>query len=287
MSAAAESLEERGLVAATNGWYASTPEGAELVDRLVTLRRRAPRRAPHRLHARAAGAVRPRAEPSGARPALGEAAGRGAHRLTWGPGSPMSTSRARWPAGKRRGTLGGGLWTSPACTACLPCADDPSTRLLVTDDRAYDALAEQLGRAREGTISVFATAARCAELLDGHPAWSRSDTSTAMVCRELETLPAVPLPGELTVRPVRRLDEDAPDGVPLEDAVTAALGRIRGSKPRRSRSPPFCARWRPRSASSPPSSGPARSVPQPAPAPSARRRTCSSSTPIPAGAAAA
>ncbi len=39
VSSAAESLEERGLVAATNGWYEPTPEGTELVDRLVTLRR--------------------------------------------------------------------------------------------------------------------------------------------------------------------------------------------------------------------------------------------------------
>ena len=127
---------------------------------------------------------------------------------------------ARWEATRHPGRR---ALDEPGLHGLPPCADDPSTRLLVTDDRAYDALAEQLGRAREGTISVFATAARCAELLDGHPAWSRSDTSTAMVCRELETLPAVPLPGELTVRPVRRLDEDAPDGVPLEDAVTAAL----------------------------------------------------------------
>ena len=39
VSAAAESLVERGLVAATNGWYEPTPEGTELIDRLVTLRR--------------------------------------------------------------------------------------------------------------------------------------------------------------------------------------------------------------------------------------------------------
>ncbi len=127
---------------------------------------------------------------------------------------------ARWEA---RRHPGGRALDEPGLHGLPPCADDPSTRLLVTDDRAYDGLAEQLRRAREGTISVFAAAARCAGLLDDHPAWSRSETSTAMVCRDLETVPDVPLPGELTVWPVRRLAEDAPDGVPLEDAVDAAL----------------------------------------------------------------
>ena len=40
VTAAAGSLAERGLVAASNGWYAATPAGDELVERLVTLRRK-------------------------------------------------------------------------------------------------------------------------------------------------------------------------------------------------------------------------------------------------------
>jgi ribosomal protein S18 acetylase RimI-like enzyme len=71
-------------------------------------------------------------------------------------------------------------------------------------------------------IKVFAAAARCAELFDGHSAWE-PESVTAMICRDLQTVPAVPLPSELTFRPVRRLDDDVRDGVPLEDAVAAAM----------------------------------------------------------------
>ena len=45
---------------------------------------------------------------------------------------------------------------------------------------------------------------------------------TAMLCRDLRAVPAVGLPTELTIRPVRRLAHDAPDGVPLEEAATLA-----------------------------------------------------------------
>jgi hypothetical protein len=38
-------------------------------------------------------------------------------------------------------------------------------------------------------------------------------------------VPAVPLPGEPTLRAVRRLEYDAPDGVPLNDAAVAASAR--------------------------------------------------------------
>ena len=34
---------------------------------------------------------------------------------------------------------------------------------------------------------------------------------------------AVPLPGDLRLQPVRRLPDDAPAGVPLEDAVAAVM----------------------------------------------------------------
>jgi DNA-binding MarR family transcriptional regulator len=39
VAAAAATLENRGLVAPANGWFAATPAGDELVDRLVRLRR--------------------------------------------------------------------------------------------------------------------------------------------------------------------------------------------------------------------------------------------------------
>lgn len=110
----------------------------------------------------------------------------------------------------------------PGLHGLLPSSDDSLTRLLVTDDRAYNVLAALLRDARDGMINIFAAAARCAELVEAHPAW-RSDTATAMVCRDLRTVPTLTLPSELTFRPVRRLAEDAPDGVPLEDAAAAAM----------------------------------------------------------------
>lgn len=99
---------------------------------------------------------------------------------------------------------------------------DPRVRLLVTDDRAHDVLGELLADARAGMISVFGTAARCADLVARHLTWN-SDVVTAMVCRDLGAVPAVALPSELTVRPVRRRPEDELPGVPLEDAVATAM----------------------------------------------------------------
>lgn len=92
----------------------------------------------------------------------------------------------------------------------------------MTDDRAYDELAALLPGAQAGLINVFAGAARCTELLGGHSAW-KSEAVRAMTCHDLQTVPPVPLPSELTFRAVRRLAEDAPDGVPLEDAIAAAM----------------------------------------------------------------
>ncbi len=117
---------------------------------------------------------------------------------------------------------GGPEVDEPGVNGLLSSTDDPRTRLLVTDDRAYDVLAALLPDARAGMINIFASAARCAELVDGHPAW-KSKAVTAMICRDLQAVLAVPLPSELTFRPVRRLAGDAPDGVPLEDAVAVAL----------------------------------------------------------------
>jgi ribosomal protein S18 acetylase RimI-like enzyme len=96
-------------------------------------------------------------------------------------------------------------------------------RLLVTEDRGHDVLCALLENARAGMVDVFSAAAQCARLIDGNPAW-RAETVMAMICRELQTVPAVSLPDELTLRPVRRLTQDAPDGVALEDAVAAASG---------------------------------------------------------------
>lgn len=110
----------------------------------------------------------------------------------------------------------------PGVHGLLASSDAPRTRLLVTDDRGYEMVAALLPRVREGMINVFAAAVRCTELIDDHPAW-RSETATAMVCGDLRAVPTLALPSELTLRPVRRLAADAPDGVSLEDAAAAAM----------------------------------------------------------------
>ncbi|HEY7633315.1 MAG TPA: GNAT family N-acetyltransferase [Thermoleophilaceae bacterium] len=91
----------------------------------------------------------------------------------------------------------------------------------MTDDRAHDLVATLLPKAHDGMINVFAAAARCTQLVEGCRAW-RGQPATAMVCRDLRTVPTLTLPNDLTLRPVRRLADDASDGVPLENAVAAA-----------------------------------------------------------------
>lgn len=104
----------------------------------------------------------------------------------------------------------------------LPGAGDPRIRLLVTDDQAHDALAALLPAARAGMIRIFATAARCDQLVADQLAWT-SETVTAMVCSDLHTVPALKLPSDLTLYPVQRLADDEEGGVALADAVLAAM----------------------------------------------------------------
>jgi GNAT superfamily N-acetyltransferase len=110
----------------------------------------------------------------------------------------------------------------PGVHGLLASREDPLIRLLVTDDRAYDVLQSLLPAARAGTITVFAAAARCTELLTGGLGWP-SKRVTAMACRDLQAVPAARLPSTLTLRPVRRSDGDGPDGVALKDAVALAM----------------------------------------------------------------
>ncbi|MDQ6729289.1 MAG: hypothetical protein M3022_03020, partial [Actinomycetota bacterium] len=106
----------------------------------------------------------------------------------------------------------------------LASAQAPVTRLLVTDDRAHDALAALLPDARAGMIDVFTAATGCTELIGGRTAW-RPEALTAMSCGDLRTVPASPLAAGLSLRPVRRrtIGDDAPDAVALEDAVAGAI----------------------------------------------------------------
>lgn len=111
----------------------------------------------------------------------------------------------------------------PGVHGLLPSPDDSSIRLLVTDDRGYGALATVLPSAQAGLINVFAAAARCSELLDGRPQWRSESPVTAMVCRDLTSVPRLTLQSGLTLHHVRRLAEDASDGVPLPEAAAAAM----------------------------------------------------------------
>ena len=109
----------------------------------------------------------------------------------------------------------------PGLRGLLPSADAPLIRLLVIDDRAHDELARLMADARGGMMNVFAAAGRCAELVGRSRGWM-PDPVTAMVCRDLRTIPEAALPSGLTLRPVRRLPGDSLDGVPLEEAAAAA-----------------------------------------------------------------
>jgi ribosomal protein S18 acetylase RimI-like enzyme len=111
---------------------------------------------------------------------------------------------------------------SAGLNGLVSSTSDSATRLLVTDDRAYGALAELLPVIRAGLITVLASAGRCAELVERQGAW-RPDTVTAMVHRELWTVTAMALPCGLTLRPVRRRANDPRNGVSLDDAVEAAM----------------------------------------------------------------
>jgi GNAT superfamily N-acetyltransferase len=126
---------------------------------------------------------------------------------------------ARWEVMRRPGQA---MIDEVGLRGLLPCAEDPRLRVLVTDDRAHDALAALLPQARAGIVTVFAAARRCAALAGADPAW-KAEPGTAMICRALEAVPAVPLPGELTLRPVRRGDEAGSDDVALEAAGALAM----------------------------------------------------------------
>jgi GNAT superfamily N-acetyltransferase len=129
----------------------------------------------------------------------------------------VAASVARWRALRRPGQP---EVHQAGLHGLLACDEDPRVRLLVTDDQAYPKLVAVCAGARAGMITVFAEAVRCVELLDSDPAW-RSSPATAMICRDLMDVPRLALPDALRLRAVRRVAEDPPDGVALEDAVAA------------------------------------------------------------------
>ncbi|HEY2637136.1 MAG TPA: GNAT family N-acetyltransferase [Solirubrobacteraceae bacterium] len=126
---------------------------------------------------------------------------------------------ARCAAMRREGQE---LLDEPGIRGLLPTAEAPLARLLITDDRPHPTLAALLPELSAGMVKVLATAEQCADLLRGAPAW-RVTPLTAMVCRDLERVPELTLPAELTFRPVRRLAGDDPAGVPLAAAVDTVM----------------------------------------------------------------
>ena len=109
----------------------------------------------------------------------------------------------------------------PGIHGLIPVDGESPTELLVLDDRAHDVLSTVLPLAGPGTVRVHAAARRCAELIRRDRMWMPKAV-TAMVCPDLRGVPEPPLPPGLTLRPVCRVPEDPPDGVPLTDAVAAA-----------------------------------------------------------------
>ena len=103
----------------------------------------------------------------------------------------------------------------------VPVGAKSPTELLVLDDRAFDVLSALLPLASAGTVRVHEAARRCAELIREDVRWTPK-TVTAMVRADLGAVPEPPLPAGLTIRPVCRVAEDPPVGVPLADAVAAA-----------------------------------------------------------------
>jgi GNAT superfamily N-acetyltransferase len=129
----------------------------------------------------------------------------------------VAASIARWRAMRH---VGQSEVNQPGLYGLLACDKDPRMQLLVTDDRAHAGLISLCAGARAAAITVFAAAARCAESLDRDLAW-RSSSATAMIRRDLTAIPRLALPDALTLRTVRRVAEDPPDGVALEDALAA------------------------------------------------------------------
>ncbi|WP_036725382.1 GNAT family N-acetyltransferase [Patulibacter minatonensis] len=136
---------------------------------------------------------------------------------------------------RRAQVAGQTLVDGPAAHGLLPDRDGVPLRLLVTDDAALDLLAARLPSAGAGKLKVLDAAPRCLDLVTSHPYWGRSavSTETIMGAGDLTALPDGPLPAGLTLRGIRRRDDDAtgpttddeasPDLVPLDDAIALVL----------------------------------------------------------------
>lgn len=101
--------------------------------------------------------------------------------------------------------------------------DDPSSnRWLIDDDRAIDELPELLGHRPGGMLTVLATAPGVVDMLHGRGV-PRGRPATAMITRDLSRTSTTALPLDLTVRAVRRTEDDPATDVPLMDAVVLTV----------------------------------------------------------------
>jgi GNAT superfamily N-acetyltransferase len=101
-------------------------------------------------------------------------------------------------------------------------AGEPGGRLLVTDDRAVDVLRDLQPGVPASVVAVLEPATECRNLMLADRTFA-GEPATAMVCRDLAAVPAVGLPAPLALRPIRRLPDDDPAGVPVERAAAACL----------------------------------------------------------------
>jgi len=111
---------------------------------------------------------------------------------------------------------------APGLCGVVSSDGERAVRLLATDDRSYDRLAAEVATASSGTVQVLASAPSCDELLRGQAEWVSQRPSTAMVCRDVDAVPAVALPEGLMLRPVERL-VPLDEAVPLVDAAAVAV----------------------------------------------------------------
>lgn len=110
----------------------------------------------------------------------------------------------------------------PGIVGTVATADARGGRLLITDDRAVEVLRGMLPDVRAQVVTVLESAPECCDLLRVEQALS-GEAATAMVCPDLAAVPAIDLPAELTLLPVRRRPDDAADGVAVERAAAACL----------------------------------------------------------------
>lgn len=94
-------------------------------------------------------------------------------------------------------------------------------RVLVLDDRSLPELTDFLAQVRVDLVSVGDEATRSRAALET-AGFAGLERAAAMVRRDLDGLPDLPLPDDLTISQVQRTPEEPP-GVPFDRAIAALL----------------------------------------------------------------